>query len=220
VAFEGGVGFNLFDGNLTILATTHIGPELPDTFSERLLCACDPNNSLRFLNDIVTTWKVNDALTLINEANLIHDDGFKTTGYGMAQYFVYTATDWLKLVGRAEIWRDNGLAGAGFWVAGFPGNFDFVNAEYGFPNSSFVETPTTYFEVTGALDITPEIPKGTPIFQTVLIRPEIRYDRSLNGTTPFNGLNGIGGPGTPGFGVGTSGSQFTFGGDIVLKFGT
>ena len=30
-AFHGGIGLNLLDGNLTILATTHIGPENPDT---------------------------------------------------------------------------------------------------------------------------------------------------------------------------------------------
>jgi Putative beta-barrel porin-2, OmpL-like. bbp2 len=220
VSFVGGIGFNLLDGNLTILATTHIGPELPDTFAERVACGCDPNTALRFLNDVVTTWKVNDRLTLINDANFIHDDGFNTSGYGMAQYAVYTVNDWLKLVGRAEIWRDDGLNGAGFWVAGFPSHFDFKNSEWGFPNSSFVETPTTYLELTGALNISPEIPKGTPIFQSVVIRPEIRYDRSLNGTTPFGGSNGLGFAGSPGFGVGTSSGQFTFGGDIVLKFGT
>ena len=32
-AFAGGIGLNLLDGNLTILATTHIGPENPDTFN-------------------------------------------------------------------------------------------------------------------------------------------------------------------------------------------
>src|SRR3984893_1531053 len=30
-AFHGGIGLNLLDGNLTILATTHIGPENADT---------------------------------------------------------------------------------------------------------------------------------------------------------------------------------------------
>jgi hypothetical protein len=221
-AFEGGIGFTFLDGNLTVLATTHIGPENPDTVATRLACGCNPNSALRYLNDIVTTWKVSDSLTLINEANFIRDDGFNATGYGMAQYAIYTVNDWLKLVGRAEIWRDDGSpkTGTGFFVAGFPGIFDFANAQYGFPNSSFTEAPTTYLELTGALNITPEIPKGTPIFQQILIRPEVRWDRSLSGTFPFGGSAGLGFPGSPGFGAGTTASQFTFGGDVVLKFGT
>ena len=50
-AFHGGIGLNLLDGNLTILATTHIGPEIPDTngFNNTVdnitSCGCNPNNS-------------------------------------------------------------------------------------------------------------------------------------------------------------------------------
>jgi hypothetical protein len=40
--------------------------------------------------------------------------------------------------------------------------------------------------------------------QSVTVRPEIRYDASLNNTTPFD--------------VGTKSSQWTFGGDILVKF--
>jgi hypothetical protein len=221
-AFIGAIGLNLLDGNLTILGSTHIGPTNPDTPATRLACGCDPNTALRYLNDITATWKVNDALTLITDANFIHDDGFDASGYGVAQYAIYTVNDWLKLVGRAEVWRDNGSSktGTGFFVAGYPGVFDFVNSEYGFPNTSFTEAPTTYLALTADLNISPPLPKGTPIFQAVTIRPEIRWDRSLSGTLPFGGSAGLGFPGSPGFGVGTSASQFTFGGDIVLKFGT
>jgi hypothetical protein len=56
--------------------------------------------------------------------------------------------------------------------------------------------------------------------QSLTLRPEVRFDTSLSNTTPFGGTNGLAGPGTPGFGTGTKSSQFTFGGDIVLKFGT
>src|SRR5712691_5691369 len=59
VAFHGGIGLNnLLNGALTILATTHIGPENPDTLGTRVACACDPNSALRYLNDITATWKV------------------------------------------------------------------------------------------------------------------------------------------------------------------
>lgn len=220
-AFQGGIGLNLFDGNLTVLATTHIGPENPDTNGTNntidtiALCGCNPNTALRYLNDITVTWKVTDKFTLITDGNYIHDDGFNASGYGVAQYASYAVNDWLKVVGRAEVWRDNN----NFFVAAYPGNFDFVNAEHGFINNAvFGPAPTTYFEVTAGLNITPPIPEGTPVLKTLTLRPEFRYDTSLNGTTPFGGSSGLFGPGTPGYGVGTKSSQITFGGDVVATF--
>ena len=59
-------------------------------------------------------------------------------------------------------------------------------------------------ELTAGLNIAPVLPKQMPILKAVLIRPEIRYDASLNNTTPF--------------GYGTKSSQFTFGGDLIAKF--
>ncbi len=221
IAFEGGIGLNLFDGNLTILATTHIGPENPDRLATAALCGCNPNHALRYLNDITATWKVNDTLTLITDGNFIRDDGFHASGYGVAQYAVYTVVDWLKLVGRVEVWRDNN----NFFVAGYPGNFDFVNVEMGFPNTAFfAPAPTTYFEVTAGLNITPPVPQDIFV-KGVTLRPEFRYDTALNGTTPFDG-SGFGGRGFPGipalgippFGTGRKAEQFTFGGDVLVKF--
>jgi hypothetical protein len=240
-AFEGGIGLNLLGGNLTILGTTHIGPSNPNTngfnntINEYAFCSCNPTTTLRYLNDLNATWKVTDALTLITDLNYIHDDGtfgtnafgsggFHPSGYGIAQYAIYKTTDWLSLVGRAEVWRDTN----NFFVAAFPGNFDFVNAENGFLNSSFGGGPfgagTTYLELTAGLNISPPIPDGTPVLKGLVFRPEVRYDTSLNGTTPFNGTGGfLGTPGTVNFagvpfGTGTKSSQVTFGGDIVAKF--
>jgi Putative beta-barrel porin-2, OmpL-like. bbp2 len=216
-SFHGGIGLNLFDGSLGILATTHIGPENPNTPIGIAACGgCNPGNTLRFLNDITATWKINDSWTLITDLNYIHDDGgVQPSGYGGAQYVVYTVNDWLKAVGRVEVWRDN----SNFFVAAFPGNFDFVNVEHGFPNTAIPGAgPTTYFEISGGLNISPALPKDTPLFKSVTFRPEVRYDASLNGTTPFDGQSVPGGRGFPGFGAGTKSSQFTFGGDLIAKF--
>jgi hypothetical protein len=188
-AFQGGIGLNnLLDGKLTVLALTHIGPENPGD-----------NRDLRYLNDIVLTYKYSDALTLVTELNYIRDDGFHAIGYGVAEYGKYQVSDQLAVVGRAEIWRDNN----NFFVAGFPGNTDFVNLERGFPLTKPLVTapgPTTYSEFTLGLNITPTLP--SPV-QNFMIRPEIRYDRSLNGTDAYND--------------GTQTGQFTFGLDFVLK---
>jgi hypothetical protein len=197
VAFHGGIGLNYLDGALTILATTHIGPENPNV-SSVVLAGVNPNSALRYLNDMTIIWKATDKLTLITDLNYARDDGFNADGGGVAQYFGYTINDWLKIVGRGEIWRDD----KGFFVASYPGNLDFVQTEHGDPAAiAFSGGATTYGALTLGLNIKP--PVWTP-FEGTVIRPEIRYDTSLNGTTPF--------------GAGTKGSQFTFGGDIIVPF--
>ena len=62
---------------------------------------------------------------------------------------------------------------------------------------------TTYAALTAGLNITSEMPKGGAV-KAVIWRPEVRYDWTLNGTTPFA--------------AGTKSSQFTFGGDVIVKF--
>src|SRR5260221_4652529 len=110
IAFEGGIGLNLLDGNLTTLAITHVGPENPGN-----------NHSDHYLNDITTTWKITKAFTSITDLNLIYDDLLPAWGYGAAQYFTYAVNDWLILGILSEIWRDE----EGFFVAQFRANNDF-----------------------------------------------------------------------------------------------
>jgi hypothetical protein len=197
VAFEGGAGLNLLDGNLTMVALTHAGPE--DTLN---------NVDWRYLNDFTTTWKITKNLTAITDLNLITDtiDGGKWGGGG-AQYFTYSVNDWLQLGLRGEIFRDS----QGFYVAQFRANNDFIHFESGdnvfrpeFPidPSNLGGGNTTYFEVTGGVTIKPPLPK--PI-AGLLIRPEVRYDRAL--TTQFKP-----------FDQNTQRDQWTFGLDLVLEF--
>jgi hypothetical protein len=217
VGFEGGVGLNLMGGSLTVLATTNIGPQNPATAVGIAGCGgCAPSSTLRFLNDMVVTWKATDRLTFVTDMNWIHENGAGgLDGFGIAQYAAYAINDWLKIVGRAEVWRDNN----NFFVSslGAPGNFNFANSQHGYlnfggfpPAGAFAPAPTTYLELTAGLNIAaPPIPNvfGVPDamwLKSVVLRPEIRYDASLNNTTPFN--------------VGTRSSQLTFGGDIIVKF--
>jgi outer membrane protein OmpA-like peptidoglycan-associated protein len=203
-AFQGGFGLNgLLDGKLTVLAITHLGPENPSGPPATVALAPyihHPNSDFRFLNDILLTYKPSDSLTLLTEFNYIQDEAYHAIGYGAAEYVKYAVSDEVAVVGRAEIWRDNN----NFFVAGFPGNNDFVNLERGFPNQKpyvFSPAATTYGEVTLGLNITPT---GLPSsIQALTIRPEIRLDGSLNGTSPFAD--------------GTNDKQFTFGLDFILK---
>jgi hypothetical protein len=191
-AGQGGVGLNLMDGKLTVLALTHIGPENP-----RGIPGVRADGDLRYLNDIVTTWKASDALTLTTDLNYIRDDGLHAIGYGAAQYAVYTFSDSISLVGRGEVWRDNN----GAFVAAFPGSQDFVNAERDLPATAISGGRTTYGALTLGINYKPEVPKAIEGF---VIRPEIRYDGSLNGTKPFD--------------AGKSDHQVTIGADFILPF--
>jgi hypothetical protein len=196
-AFQGGVGLSLLDGNLTILATTHIGPELPS----RAFGAA-ANDQFRFLNDVVVTWKPTDALTLITDANYIRDNFFHADGYGVAQYGIYKLTEEVSLGIRGEVWRDQDNV----FVAQFIGNRDFVNLERGIPpedpRSGATGGRTTYGALTLGLNYKPG---GLPAaFDGFVVRPEVRYDHTLNGRAPFDG--------------GTSTDQFTIGIDFILPF--
>lgn len=235
VSFHGGIGLNLLDGNLTVLATTHIGPENPNQTDPLWVgwpnfvvggipaqCVCNPNNTTRYLNDVTITWKVNDDLTLITDLNYIRDNGWNPTpqapltltqlnnlgtltgfptwlvgqqpkgveAFGVAQYGVYKYNDLIKFVTRLELFRNS----QNFFVAGYPGYFDFVNLEHGFTNQAIGAGPagngTTYFGATLGATITPELPKNDWV-KNLILRPEVRWDKALNGTSPFFGsLNG------------------------------
>ena len=138
-AFLGGVNLTLMDGNLTVLALTHIGPEN----ASRALSPAgfNANGYFRYFNDVVVTYKATTTLTLTTELNWVRDDfgatGFRTgkpspsNGFGVAQYASYTLSDTLTLNGRAELYRDDN----NFFVAGFGANNGFDQFQKGFADA-------------------------------------------------------------------------------------
>jgi hypothetical protein len=207
-AFHGGVGLNLLNGDLTILATTHIGKELPTEGPGAIQKVFGVDVKNRYLNDITAIYKVNKKLTVTYDFNYIRDDTpiFGTTGntfaqgYGIADYWVYQISDNLSFGLRSEWWRDQN----GAFVAAFPGNEDFVNAEEGFPCTCIFSAPpgkgTSYYAITGGFNLKPEVPKD---FEGLVLRPEVRWDHST-ATKPFNN--------------GTDSDQVTVGADVVMPF--
>ena len=110
--------------------------------------------------------------------------------------------------GRLEFFRDDN----GFFVAGYPGNYDPVYTEKGVPpplNTTFGIPAATYGAITLGVTFKPAMP---PPITSLMIRPEIRYDQSLGGNKVFNRT------------VSSSGvtfkdsGAFTFGTDVVLTF--
>lgn len=184
-AVAGLTGFNLtfLDGNLTVLALTHFGPEQ----ATRVLApiGVNANGKWRYFNDLVVTWKASDALTLVTEANLVRD-GYGTTGkpvngFGLAQYASYALSDTLALNGRIEYWRDDN----NFFVASFPTGSGPVKVQQGFaaPVHTAPGSNTTYGALTLGVTWKPALP--APV-TGLLIRPEVRWDHAFTNNHPFN----------------------------------
>ena len=209
--FIGGIGLNLMGGDLTVLALAHIGPENPSTGPGAVQ---DANKYNREYADVVVTWKATGSLTLITEVNYVHDgnpnittaSGSPATGasaWGIAQYFGYALTDEVTLNARAEVFSDS----KNFFVAAFPSNnaFNAAQSGYALTNAFSVagNSGTTYGAITLGATYKPKM-DWLPVASTLLIRPEIRYDTSLNGKKPYNGGRDTG--------------AVTFGSDFVLTF--
>ena len=171
VSFQGGVGLNLLDGKLTVLATTSIGPETPNN-----------NHDQRYLNDITVTAKITDKFTSITDLNYARDEVIDAQAYGIAQYFTYAINSWLTAGIRGEIFRDD----KGFYVVSFANTHDPMRALEGEPTidpRTVGGGETTYGAITAGVNIKPPVPKPAA---SLVIRPELRFDRALNGTRPFN----------------------------------
>ena len=191
-AFLGGIGLNnLLDGKLTVLALSHIGAENPDN------AIPDADHQIRWINDVVFTYKEDDDNTFVLEANYIKDDGFHAQGYGAAGYYIRTLDDSLSVAGRAEVWRDAN----GFFVGAFPHPLDFVNVEKGEPATVVSAGKVTYGELTLGLTYKPSVPDA---IAGTMIRPEVRYDRALAGGLPYDNQ--------------TAKGQATLAFDIVVPF--
>jgi hypothetical protein len=210
-----GLGLNMMDGNLTVLALSHLGPEN----AQNLLgpAGFDANGYMRYENDMIVTWKVTDSLTLVTEANWIRDDFLgnnplvtgkpkAANAFGVAQYLSYALSDTMTFNARAEIYRDDN----GVFVAAFPNNTglynnNFVGGELGLPGATSIGTGgvgTTYGEITIGLTFKPTLP--APV-TGLLIRPELRVDDALSGGHPFGTHS-------------NSSSAVTLASDFVLTF--
>lgn len=195
-AFLGGLGFNLMDGKLTILALTHIGPE-----NAVRAVGSIANDRQRYSNDILITYKPSETLSFTTELNMIRDDlGFgkgAVNAGGVAQYVSYTLSETWTLNGRAEVFRDD----SGFFAAGFRRNQGPYDLLGGFFVPGFVGTTrgTTYGALTAGATWKPKFHDQVSTF---MIRPEIRYDQALTSNKPFSGRS----------------NALTFASDLVIGF--
>jgi len=197
----GGVAWRGQDA--TVRAFTHVGPE---DAPSALPPGADPHRQLRYYEDLSVAWAVSRRLNVATELNYVRDDGLKAEAGGVAQYLTYRFSPFLSAGARAEVWRD----AQGAFVAGYPGNLDYVDAEEGLPNGALRPGAATYGELTVGLNVRPILNLriddrqiDSPIGQ-ITIRPEIRYDRVLAGASGFGSRPG------------SARDQTTFGVDVVV----
>lgn len=187
-----GIGLNnLLNKKLTVLWLTHLGPEDATNAIGRAA-----NSSMRYESDVVLNYKATDKLTFNGEGQWQHDDFYGADSYGFAGYASYAMTPSLTANFRGEVYRDN----AGFFVAAFPGNLDAVRVLNGLPSRSYTAGRQTYSEWTWGVTYRPTVPH----LQTLAFRPEIRWDKSLSGGHPYNGLTDTG--------------MFTVAADVMIGF--
>ena len=138
---------------------------------------------------------------MIVDLNYAQDDAAKVSGQGAAIYFQQTVSDTVSVALRGEAWRDS----EGFFVAQLAANDDAINLLAGYPNLNIRTIgggSTTYGALTLGANI--KVPSVSKSLAGLVIRPEIRYDKSLTNTTPFIDSSHK--------------NQFTFGVDAVLTF--
>jgi hypothetical protein len=179
LSFHGGLGLNLLDGKLAILASTSIGPENDAVFQTLRI---NTNGQSRQLHDVAITWTITDKLTALTDLNYGKDDGFDAECYGVAQYFTCAINDYLSVGVRGEIFRDDD----GFFVLQSGNNEDYLKLQRGLldnldPRTLFGQD-TTYTAVTAGVNV--KLPGK--LKDCLRFRPELRYDRALNNRRPFN----------------------------------
>jgi hypothetical protein len=182
------------EGNLTVLALSHNGPEN----ASRAVPSAGKYN--RSYNDIVVTWKATDKLTFISELNYVREDFARAEAFGFAQYVGYALTETVTLNARAEVFRDT----RGFFVAGFPTAQGPVLALEGYAVPSVSYGKTTYGALTLGATWKPALPESLGADTSLMIRPELRVDTVLDGGKRFN--------------AGRDKSAVTLGSDFILAF--
>lgn len=188
-------GFNLnglAGGKLNIIELSRVGPE-----NAIVVLGPRADSQMRYWNDINAAYQINDKLSVTGEFNYLHDDGIRADTYSFVSFLSYKITPSLTFNYRGEIYRDN----TGQFVVSFLNNTAYMGAIAGATVPAEFAPPTTYGALTLGVTYKPDLGHGVRVFE---VRPEIRFDRSLNGTTPFNDGRNTG--------------MFTFGMDGVMGF--
>lgn len=184
VSFHGGFNLKLFDGDVNLFTTVHVGPENDEAFDD--VFGTDANDDPRTIVDVVLTIKPAEGWTLMTDVNFGHDQGnlgidaVEPEWYGIAQYLIYDFSEMFQGVLRFEWFRDDD----GFAVVQFAEHDDFIDIQRGRLGGLDPRTVggggTSYFALTAGLNVRP--------CDFVRLGLEVRYDWSESSTDndPFD----------------------------------
>ena len=200
VSFLGGFALTLLDGKVVLAANTSIGAENDAVFENAVGNngrRVHTNGDLRYYNNVNLTFKPTERLTFITDLVYTRDDGFQAECYGVAQYATFTLNKYVSVGVRGEVFRDDD----GFFVTQFAAdddNVDLIRGSLGGvdPRTVGAGGGTTIGGVTLGVNVKPT--------DRVLVRPELRYDKALDGRHVFTDS--------------TQSHQFTGGIDVIVTF--
>ncbi|MFT8718181.1 outer membrane beta-barrel protein [Acetobacter sp.] len=188
---KGTFGFsfnNLLDGNLSFHLMGHFGPQGnngPTRYYNGWASAGVgkiANERMQYNGDILVTYKLNKKMSVTVDGTYLHDDLYRADAYGVTAYYSYDITPDLTFNARGEILRDN----TGLFILEYSSFNSFTQAISNKPYPYYGAQPTTYGELTVGVSYRPSFINKHVHFGQFTIRPEIRLDKSLNGTRPFN----------------------------------
>lgn len=193
-----GFAFNhLLDGKLDIHALGHFGPQgnngratmSPDGWSSAGMGPL-ANEKMQYNGNIMAAYHVNKKVTVTVDGIYLHDDLTHDDVYGVSSYLAWAIRPWLTLNARGEIYRDN----TGAVTAQYSSFTSYTRSLSNQPYPYYAAPPTTYGELTVGASYQPEFINKRLGLGALTLRPEIRLDKSLNGTHPFNQAGTVSNP--------------------------
>lgn len=166
---------------------------------------------MEYIGDIIASYKINETTTFTLNGTYFHDDYLQDDVYGVTAYFAHDFYPWLTFNARGEIFRDNN----GGVIGSNTSTMSYINELRGRPYPYNYAAGTTYGELTVGVAYRPQflhLPKGS-----LTIRPELRLDKSLNGTRPFNRVSSTDDPTIKYANNGTN-NMFWFSCDAIWAF--
>lgn len=185
-----GFTFNhLLDGRLDVHAIGHFGPQgnnsravtSPDGWTSAG-AGLQANRKMQYNGNLMAAYHVNKAVTVTVDGVYLHDDLSHDDAYGVSTYLAWAIHPWLTLNARGEIFRDN----TGAIIAQYASFTSYTRSLSNQPYPYYVAPPTTYGALTVGVSYQPQFINKRLGLGSLTIRPEIRLDKSLNGTHPFN----------------------------------
>jgi hypothetical protein len=177
-------------GRLNAHLIGHFGPEQnnrnPRCSPDGSMCSAgigrQANDYVKENADIMVSYKLNNKMTVTVDGTWVHDDWLRADAYGVSTFFAYDINPNLTFNARGEVFRDN----TGSFITEYSSYTSFTKAISNQPYPYYNALPTTYGELTVGVSYRPEFINSRVHFGQFTFRPEMRLDKSLNGTNPFN----------------------------------